>query len=139
MWESIKKLEYRTKAGISDAKTELNNRLSDRMELPLWRVPAGYRQWCGCGKPSGYRDNHLLGDAAGNGGGDHLYPGTLCGVSEIARIYQIRYFQTAPTRLHEKRKVSFSAIQSKLRKPKGPPEFFLSHIFFAPRRVTAKK
>ncbi len=35
MWDTIKKLEYRAKAGISDAVEELSNRLSDRMELPL--------------------------------------------------------------------------------------------------------
>ena len=35
MWESIKKLEYRAKADIADAKAELSSRLADRMELPL--------------------------------------------------------------------------------------------------------
>ena len=35
MWEAIRMLEFRSNAGISDANAELNNRLSDRLELPL--------------------------------------------------------------------------------------------------------
>ena len=35
MWETIQKLRYRAKAGISVAQDELNLRLSDRMVLPL--------------------------------------------------------------------------------------------------------
>lgn len=35
MWDTIQKLEYRTKANISQAKAELEERLTDRMELPL--------------------------------------------------------------------------------------------------------
>lgn len=35
MWDAIQKLEYRAKANIADAKAELENRISDRMELPL--------------------------------------------------------------------------------------------------------
>lgn len=35
MWDSIQKLEYRARAGIADAREELNTRLTDRLELPL--------------------------------------------------------------------------------------------------------
>lgn len=35
MWDTIQKLEYRAKAGIADAREELNNRLDDRVLLPL--------------------------------------------------------------------------------------------------------
>ena len=34
-WDSIQKLKYRAKAGISAAERELNYRLEDRLELPL--------------------------------------------------------------------------------------------------------
>ena len=35
MWDSIQKLEYRARAGIADAREEVNTRLTDRLELPL--------------------------------------------------------------------------------------------------------
>ena len=35
MWDTIQKLEYRAKANLSQAKVELNDRLTDRLELPL--------------------------------------------------------------------------------------------------------
>ena len=35
MFDSIQKLKYRANAGIAQAQEELNNRLNDRMELPL--------------------------------------------------------------------------------------------------------
>lgn len=35
MWDSIKKLKYRADADIADAKAELEERLHDRIELPL--------------------------------------------------------------------------------------------------------
>jgi Fic family protein len=35
MWDTIQKLEYRAKANLSQAKEELNDRLTDRLELPL--------------------------------------------------------------------------------------------------------
>ena len=35
MWDTIQKLEYRARAGIADAREELNTRLTDRLELPL--------------------------------------------------------------------------------------------------------
>lgn len=35
MWDTIQKLEYRAKANLSQAKEELNARLTDRLELPL--------------------------------------------------------------------------------------------------------
>ena len=35
MWDTIQKLEYRAEAGILDAKQELEQRLSDKAELPL--------------------------------------------------------------------------------------------------------
>ncbi len=35
MWDTIQKLEYRSRAGILDAKQELEQRLSDKAELPL--------------------------------------------------------------------------------------------------------
>ena len=35
MWDTIQKLEYRVRAGIADAREELNTRLTDRLELPL--------------------------------------------------------------------------------------------------------
>ena len=35
MWDTIQKLEYREKANISEAKQELQDRLSNRVELPL--------------------------------------------------------------------------------------------------------
>ena len=35
MWDTIQKLEYRARANIADAREELNNRLTDRLELPL--------------------------------------------------------------------------------------------------------
>ena len=35
MWDTIQKLEYRSKAGILDARQELERRLSDQAELPL--------------------------------------------------------------------------------------------------------
>lgn len=35
MWDTIQKLEYREKANIAEAKLELQERLSDRVELPL--------------------------------------------------------------------------------------------------------
>ncbi len=35
MWDSIKKLKYRADANIADAKAELEERLHDRIELPL--------------------------------------------------------------------------------------------------------
>lgn len=35
MWDTIQKLGYRARANIVQAKAELNNRLTDRMELPL--------------------------------------------------------------------------------------------------------
>ncbi|MDO5401551.1 MAG: Fic family protein [Eubacteriales bacterium] len=35
MWDTIQKLEYRAKANIADANTQLEARLCDRLELPL--------------------------------------------------------------------------------------------------------
>lgn len=35
MWDTIQKLEYRARAGIADAKENLNHRLNDRVLLPL--------------------------------------------------------------------------------------------------------
>ena len=35
MFDTIQKLKYRANAGLAQAKEELNNRLADRMELPL--------------------------------------------------------------------------------------------------------
>lgn len=35
MWDTIQKLEYRAKANLTQAITELNDRLTDRVELPL--------------------------------------------------------------------------------------------------------
>ncbi len=35
MWDTIRKLKYRVDANIPEAKAELENRLQDRMELPL--------------------------------------------------------------------------------------------------------
>ena len=35
MWDTIQKLEYRAKANLSQAKEELNDRLLDRLELPI--------------------------------------------------------------------------------------------------------
>ena len=35
MFDTIQKLKYRANAGLAQAKDELNNRLTDRMELPL--------------------------------------------------------------------------------------------------------
>lgn len=35
MWDTIQKLEYRARANIAQAKAELNDRLTDRLELPL--------------------------------------------------------------------------------------------------------
>ena len=36
MWDTIQKLEYRVRANIEGAQQELNMRLTDRMELPLY-------------------------------------------------------------------------------------------------------
>ena len=36
MWDTIQKLEYRARANIEGAQQELNMRLTDRMELPLY-------------------------------------------------------------------------------------------------------
>ncbi|MBQ3194788.1 MAG: Fic family protein [Oscillospiraceae bacterium] len=35
MWDTIQKLEYRARANLTQAKAELNDRLTDRLELPL--------------------------------------------------------------------------------------------------------
>ena len=35
MWDTIQKLEYRARAGITDAEEELGRRLNDRVLLPL--------------------------------------------------------------------------------------------------------